>query len=162
MKKETIYYLFWLIIAAIGAITLYFVAPSKKASGAELPDNAVINYYDLSKYQLLKLEEIPTISWVRIIFVVSRLNPEKPHEKIILVTDVRDEYRIIIIYHQKTDGKEIETVGCHTDLDYLDTLGEEKPRWKSFDSNCQEEIKNFLHDFGKICQRKKIKVSKLF
>lgn len=158
MKKGIMFWMFWMSVAIIAVIFLVLMIHSK-AFGAKLPDEAAIDYYDLSKYQLLKLEEFPAIPWVRIVSVVSKIenNPEKPWEKIILMTDTREEYRIIVIYHQKTDGEKIETVGCHADLDFLDTLGQKEPIWITFDSHCQEEINNFIHIFGKIYQKERIK-----
>jgi hypothetical protein len=76
-------------------------------------------------------------------------------ERLILVLDVRDNdnYRIIAICHQKREkqDQEVVTIGCHADLDYLNTLGQNDPQWKTFDSHCQEEIdNNFLRPLEKI------------
>lgn len=156
-EKKSTFRIFWVVLAIIGLVFLT-LSVYTKAFGAKLPDEAAIDYYDLSNYQLLKLEEFPAISWVRIASVVTReeSEPEKPHEKIILITDIR-EYRIIVIYHQKTDGKNIEMIGCHADLDFLDTLGQKEPDWITFPDHCQEEISNFLHIFGKIYQKERMK-----
>ena len=153
MVSKKKFRIFWTVLAVMGALFIAFAVSG--AFGEKLPDGAAIDYYNLSKYQLLKLEEFPIIPWVRVASVVTReeKESENPREKIILITDVK-KYRIIVIRHQKTtDDNEIETIGCHADLDYLDTLGKGEPNWITFDSHCQEEISNFLHIFGKIYQK---------
>lgn len=139
IKKGKLFWIFWGILSAISVIFLVSVA-----FGAKLPDKAVMNYYDLKEYQLLKVEEFPTIPWIKKLIIIAK-SEKKSHEKIILVLDRRSISRIIAIYHLKTDGKNIETVGCHADFNYLETLGAGEPNWITYDFHCQKELSNFLN-----------------
>lgn len=143
VKNKKLFWVFWSTLSIISVILLLVSV----SFGAKLPDKAIMNYYDLKEYQLLKAEEFPTIPWIKIAIVIARFEKEsfKSHEKIILIIDTREKYRIIAIFHKKTDGKNIETVGCYADLDFLDTLGQKEPSWITYDSRCQEELGNFLN-----------------
>lgn len=151
IKKGKLFLIFWsiLIWSVLTIISVIFLASA--VFGAELPDKAIMDYYDLKEYQLLKVEEFPAIPWIKKLVVMARFEKEsrKSYEKIILLLDTRKKAvktnRIMAIYHQKTDGKNIETIGCHADLDFLDTLGQKDPNWITYNSRCREELSDFLN-----------------
>jgi hypothetical protein len=116
-----------------------------------LPEDAAINYYDLKEWQILKTEDFP-VHFVKRVILINK-EPNK-HERLFLAIDIRT-YRIMAAWHQKTDGKKLENIGCHADLDYLETFGVKTPRWITFQSHCREEIDNFLDIFIKLFKEKK-------
>jgi hypothetical protein len=166
--KESIFWIFWLVLTAIALIFLFLSSP-KKASGdvfrEKLPEGP--DYYkDIGQFKLLKMDQSPVIPWIYTATlgkIDSRNNSEMPTgkimltEKLILVLDVKreDKYRIVAIWHRIREKQEIVTISCHVDMDYLETLGNnEEPHWKNFDDfHCPEEIGNFLYNLNKIYEK---------
>ncbi|MEK7599261.1 MAG: hypothetical protein AAB474_02320 [Patescibacteria group bacterium] len=133
--------------------------------GGKLPDGSFDYYKNIEQFKLLGLSQSsPAAPWM-ITAVLGKgddgatVQPtQKPilTEKLILVLERGERYRIIMIWHRRQEKNEIITVGCHADHDYLETLGSGKPKWVTFEpSRCEEGLGDFLQNLDEIIGQKK-------
>ncbi|MEK7599262.1 MAG: hypothetical protein AAB474_02325 [Patescibacteria group bacterium] len=149
------------------AVIILFFSLVGSVFGGKLPEGISDYYSEILHLQffLIGMERWSGIPWVgTAVFgefektgFAEPIKEEMLKEKLVLILDFRREgkFKIIAIWHQKIQDKEIITVGCHADHDYLETLGLKEPKWVTYETDCQNNIDNhFLNVFEKIYQEK--------